>query len=86
MYTRRMRLIRPLTLSQYNRVNKLNDLLLYISQDIRLQVNGFNSILEQGKHKINYDNTKFILFKVDSENILTSSGNMHALRTVNRQF
>ena len=41
MYTRRMRLIRPLTLSlQYNRLNRHNKLLLYISADKTLQAMG----------------------------------------------
>ena len=42
---------------------------------------GFNSILVLGKRIKTTATTKFQLFNVDSDNFLTSSGNMEALRT-----
>ena len=60
-----MTLISPLTMSYNNRVHKLNDFLLYISQVIRLQ--GTGSISFWGSWNV--------------YSFLTFSGNMHALCT-----
>ena len=74
-----MRVIRPLTISKPNRVNKLNDL-LYLSQYIRLQVTGTIPFWGSGNNK-STTTTKKQLLNVNSKDFLISSWNMHALRT-----